>query len=439
MEVTFSPSLKQDQMIEYFDDEITTEILWGGGAGGGKTYGICSLILMKCLQHPGIRVGLARNELTTLKKTTVVSLLKVANDWGITDLFNYNSTSGIIKFLRYENDSEIVLTGLAYKPSDPLYTTLGGLELTFGVIDEVTEVDEKGYDIFSTRLARWRNDEFGLKGICLMTCNPSKNWVWRKYYKPWLEGTLEPHQIFIPALVTDNPYISPKYIEQLKKGSLQDRERLLNGNWDYDDDPNALLDYDQIMNVWYGVPTDEELEKEKRYITCDIAFTSDKMVILIWQGMTVVEMIINPEGKLEELIVELAKKWNIPHYNIAYDVDGVGQFMKKRITTAKPINNGGVPFNKENYKNLKVQLFYKLAEKIKDNSVKIKSKKYVEEIAEELAVIKQKPSEKIGKLDIIDKGEMKKILGRSPDYADAMAYRMYFEFKNVPTRTFKIM
>lgn len=168
LEINFEPTKKQDLMFELFDDSTTREVLFGGSAGSSKSYGLCALIILKALEYPGIRIGLARNELTTLKKTTMVSFFEVTSNWGlITDEhFSYNSTGGIIKFY---NGSEIILMELSYKPSDPNYTRLGGHLLTFGVIDEVGEVDERGYSIFKTRLNRWKNKELGVKGICIST------------------------------------------------------------------------------------------------------------------------------------------------------------------------------------------------------------------------------------------------------------------------------
>jgi phage terminase large subunit len=59
-------------------------------------------------------------------------------------------------------------------------------------------------------------------------------------------------------------------------------------------------------------------------------------------------------------------------------------------------------------------------------------------IEEELGAIRHKPTDKVGKLEIIDKGEVKRLIGRSPDFSDAMAYRMYFEYKTTGVKTFRI-
>ena len=436
MIINFEPTRKQDEIFDCFDDELTTEILYGGSAGGGKSFGICALIILKCLQYPGIRIGLARNELTTLKKTTVVSFFEVADLWGVTSLFQYNSTSGVIKF---NNGSEVILIELSYKPSDPLFNRLGGQLLTFGVIDEVTEIDEKGFNIFQTRLGRWKNDDLGIKPICIMTCNPSKNWVYKKYYRPYADNELKPYQVFIPALVTDNPFISDGYIENLRKLPFNERERMLNGNWDYEDNPNDLMTYSDILNIWDNVGPILEDNRSKRYITADIAFTSDKMVIMVWDNLTIIDILVNPEGIVENVILDLANKYGVPNQNIAYDSDGVGQFLKKRITNGKPIVNNAKALNKENYKNLKTQLYFKLAECVNNYTLKINGfNKYQNEIMEELSVVRYKPTQTVSKLEIIDKGEIKRLIGRSPDFSDAMAYRMYFEYKVTGVRTFTI-
>jgi hypothetical protein len=46
---------------------------------------------------------------------------------------------------------------------------------------------------------------------------------------------------------------------------------------------------------------------------------------------------------------------------------------------------------------------------------------------EELEQVRAKDMDKDNKLQIIPKDTIKAILGRSPDYADALAMRMYYE------------
>ena len=50
MEINFYPNKKQFEAIKFLNDDTTTEILYGGGASGGKTFLGCAWIIMSCLQ-----------------------------------------------------------------------------------------------------------------------------------------------------------------------------------------------------------------------------------------------------------------------------------------------------------------------------------------------------------------------------------------------------
>jgi len=437
MEINFTPTLKQDLIFEYFEDEYTTEVLYGGAAAGGKSYAACAFMIIECLKNSGIRIGLARNELTTLKKTTVVSLFEVINDWGlkIEEHYRYNSTTGEITFT---NGSKIVLLELRYLPSDPNYTRLGGQLLTFGVIDEAGEVEEKGKQIFQSRLGRWMNGELSVKPFLLMTCNPSKNFLYRDFFLPSQDNTLPEHKKFITALVMDNPFITDVYVNNLHKTlSNSDKERLINGNWDYDDDPNCLMDYETILRIFTDKKPD--IEKPKYYISADIAFTSDNAVIMVWEDLTLIEIIVNPEGKIEDIIKDKAKEYKVFPQNISYDSDGVGKYLMNYLKSAKPIVNNAKALKDENYENLKTQLYFKLAEVINKGELKVLKTQYMDKIVEELQQVKHRPSDRVGKIGMVQKGDVKRMLGRSPDFSDAMAYRMVFEIKVGATKTFKFL
>lgn len=424
--INFTPTPKQHLVCELFDDKTTTEIVYGGAAASGKSYLICALMTMKALTNNGIRIGLARNQISTLKKTTLTSLFEVFSDWGIQKglHYNYNSNSGIIQFF---NGSEIVLIELSYMPSDAQYTRLGGLLLTFAVVDELAEVEEKGFNILKTRVGRWKNTETNIKPIIIGTCNPLKNWLYYKYYIPYVNETLKPYQRFIAALPQDNPFISQAYIDNLfNASSIQDRQRLLYGNWNYEHLPDALLSPEEIDNIWDDATTDKDAHT---YISADIAIKGDKCVVMVWKGYTLIDTIINPPD-VEFCIKEQMTIHNVPQYRISIDSDGIGNLLQAKFKNAKFIHNGAKTFKNENYKNLKVQLYVKLCQLIKENKIKILSSNYKEDIKDELGQIQYKTNEnEIGKVDLVSKAEIKKVLGRSCDFSDCMAYRMFFEYR----------
>ncbi len=52
-----------------------------------------------------------------------------------------------------------------------------------------------------------------------------------------------------------------------------------------------------------------------------------------------------------------------------------------------------------------------------------------ETIVEEMEQIKGRDVEKDGKLKIVDKDEIKQNIGRSPDFADCLSMRLFFELQ----------
>jgi phage terminase large subunit len=433
MEINFRPTVKQKYIFDLFNDDHTTEIVWGGSVGGGKTYAIAALMIMKCLQHPTIRFGLARNNLTVLKQNTLTSVFEVLTDWGLQpdEHYTYNQTTGRMKFF---NGSEIVLVELQYLPSDPTYARLGGLLLTSAVIDEAHEVDVKGKEILITRVGRWKNEELGVKPITVMTCNPSKaSFLYRDYYVPYTEGTLKPYQAFVPVLTSDNTYLPEAYIENLEKTlSLHERERLLLGRWDGNDDPNVLIK-DEILQLAYDLSIELSTDN-KMAMSIDVAFKADKCVFFIWKGLTVIDIVTYNKDTDETLVAkikELAAKHSIPTNMIAFDADGVGLYLKQHFPSAREVHNGGKTIKTHSYSNLKTELYFKLADLMEKGMVKIATDKYRKELEEEIAVVKHKPRESMEKtIELISKAEMKRSLGRSPDYADCFAYGVLFQISN---------
>jgi PBSX family phage terminase large subunit len=429
MDISFSPTIKQDEVFQLFENEYTTEILFGGGVGAAKTYLMGSLITIKCLQYEGIRVGLCRNELTTLKKTTVVTLIsEVFPNFGLNkdEHYTYNPIEGKITFF---NGSEIIFQELRHVPSDPDYTRLGGLLLTFAVIDEAGETSNRGKEILQSRIGRWRNESHNIKPLLIMTCNPSRNFLYDDFYVADKEGTLPEWRSFVNATANDNPHLPEAYIQNLKRTlSPGEVSRLLLGNWDSQDDPDGIVSSEDIKEMY-----DHSISKNNnttRYISADIAFKQDGCILFVWEGNDVIDII--KVGKTEvvlDKIKETAAMYDVQTRYIAYDSDGVGQFIKQYLRSAKAITNNGKALKNENYINLKSQLYYKLGELIRDGKIKMKTNKFKKELDSELLCIKRKVrSTSESKMEINSKADQKKIIGHSPDFADAMMFKMIYEY-----------
>ena len=431
MEINFIPTPKQHKAWEYLHDKETSEILFGGSAGGGKSYFGAAFLLYSCLRYPGTRWLMGRAVLKTLKETTLNTFFTVCADWGVKkgEAYKFNAQSNVIEFL---NGSQILLKDLYQYPADPFFDSLGSLEISGAFIDEVNQCTEKAKNVVASRI-RFKLDEYNLRPKVLMSCNPSKNWVY-DFYKSWRDDTLPTHKKFVQAKLADNPHISEFYEEQLRKLDPVSRERLLHGNWEYDEGKDRLFDYEAILSVFTN--SSVKNEGEEYYLSCDVALLgSDKLVICVWKGLVVEEIVTKDKtsaDNVEALIRNLAEKYNINKRNIVIDSDGVGQYLSHYMKGVQPFINNAKALNKENYQNLKTQCFYKLAEQvnvgnifIKENDIDLRNK-----IIEELEVIRRKNVDMDGKLAILSKKEMKVILGHSPDYADALMMRMRYLFKN---------
>lgn len=126
--------------------------------------------------------------------------------------YKNNSQKNTVTF---NNGSIVYFIDLDYKPSDPLFTKLGGLEITGAFVDESNEVSMKALEILSTRIGRKKNKQYGILGKMLQAFNPDKGHVYTNFYEPFVKGTLPDHVKFVPALAIDNPYLDRNYIKNL--------------------------------------------------------------------------------------------------------------------------------------------------------------------------------------------------------------------------------
>ncbi len=424
---------KQTRALEALEDSKTTELFFGGGAGSGKSALGCYWLMKCCLKYPGSRWLMGRSELKNLKQTTLVTFFDIARQQGLRAGIHYrlNHQDSTITF---PNDSKIILADLYAYPSDPEFDSLGSLEITGAFLDEAPQATEKAKNILKSRI-RFRLDEYGLIPKLLMCGNPAKNWVYYEFYKPWRQGVLKQDRQFIRALATDNPHISPFYIESLKGLDRNSRERLLYGNFEYSDDPTALIEYDAILNAF----DNDGLPEGEKYITCDVArFGQDSTVIGLWNGWRV--KLTQYRGKslmqTADIIYHLQQVHQIPLQNIIVDETGLGGGVvdklrcKGFISNARPLLNP-VTHKEENYNNLKSQCYFRLAERINAGGlyiepVDIQTKDF---IIQELEQVREHNQDKDGKRQIMPKDKVKEVIGRSPDYSDTLMMREWFELR----------
>lgn len=420
---------KQKQCARYWIDKETIDIVYGGAKGGGKSYLGCSLIFSDALVYPDTRYFIARKKLNDLRKYTISSIYEVLHNWGLSS--NYYKYDGQDNYFKLYNGSKVFLLEAKYLPGDdPLFKRFGSMQMTRGWIEEAGEFEEAAKTNLQISIGRWKNDEYGLSPKLLQTCNPSKNYLYREYYKKDKDGELEQWKKFIKAFPQDNKMLPKGYVENLYRIlTTNEIERLINGNWEYDDDPSRMIEYENILNMF----TNDFVDGGNKYITADIArLGKDKTVIGYWNGYRCEDIITLKKSEVTETankIHEIANKYKIPRNSIIVDEDGVGGGVKDILQCKGFINNSS-PRGKSNFDNLKSQCSFWMANKINNNKVYVNINGEIKDIIiEECEIVKKKNIDKDGKQAIIAKDEMKKHIGRSPDYWDMIMMRAYFDVR----------
>lgn len=253
-----------------------TEILFGGAAGGGKSFFMRFFAIWCAIYCPGIQIYLFRRTYPDLQKNHMegpTSLPVVLAPLMGDKLVTINYGKGIISFA---NGSRIFLCHCQYEKD---VTSYQGAEIHLLLIDELTHFTEKMYRFLRgrCRLGSWQPPKqlAGAFPRILNGSNPGgvgHNWVkemfvtpvpWFKIWKtPKGEGGML--RQFIPAKLDDNPTMEkndPEYRERLQGlGDPMLVKAMLDGNWDIvaggalDDVWNAsrqMIEPFRVPHDWY--------------------------------------------------------------------------------------------------------------------------------------------------------------------------------------------
>lgn len=445
------PFYKQHLAYKLLWDDVTSFLLYGGGAEGGKSWLGAEWLMTNCYRYPGTKWFMGRNELKRLKSSAFATFRKVcvfhgipADDWKLNGQDNYiefkNPSSG-----KFDGEgSRIDLLDLKYLPSDPMFERFGSTEYTGGWIEEAGEVHFLAFDVLKARVGRWRNEEYGLNPAkILLTCNPKQNWLYRIFYKPWKNSTLPVAYAFIQSLYNDNPHTAEeagKRLDMITDPTM--RMRLKLGLWEYANADNSLLDYDSIIDLFTNTLEGQGnvINLPEKYFTADVArYGSDKITMGTWKGFNLHKIVWKQHRGIDQTASDVKEELRtdrIPYSHAVADDDGVGGGVVDIVRGIKGFvgNSSPIPVKgkKENYRNLRSQCGFMIAEKIMKHEISITAK--IDELTKEMIIedlqqLKKKETNDESVLQLIPKDEIKEALGRSPDFSDMIMMRMYFELK----------
>ncbi|MCP4650295.1 MAG: phage portal protein [PVC group bacterium] len=424
MIVNFNPSQKQYLGIKLLLDNITEFLAFGGGADGGKSWLGCFWLYYMCKVYPGTRWFIGRQELKRLKTSTLLTFFKMCNFYKIPQSeYNYVTDSHIQVGI-----SRIDLLDLKYLPSDPLYERFGSLEFTGGFIEEGGEIHFDAFDTLKSRIGRQLNTHYNILGKIFVTCNPKRNWLYEYFYKPVSNNILPTNYAFIQALVGDNPYREKGRIDKLKGiTNKAKRERLLLGNWNYEDEPDQLINYEWLDNAQSVLHL-----KGKHTGGSDIArYGDDKSIISIMDGNALINLFEYEGLSTDKMADKIQEKIN--EFTIDADlfgVDGVGlgagtvdALHRRDINIVDIVSGERAVEMADNgqyaFFNLRSQMWWMMREELRTGAIAIKI--HNDKLFEDLTAPKY---EIVGDrtIKVESKDSIKKRIGRSTDYGDAFVY-----------------
>lgn len=239
----------QNQQYKFHASPVD-ETLFGGAAGGGKTFAICADAIYNAVKYPRIHIAIFRRTHEELYRSIILPIMK---PWLPRSIARWNEnhhtftfTNGSVIHMCYCDDRE----GLQIHRYD-------GTLFSFIYWDELTQFPEYPYTYAGAKLLR--TNMLGLKPQMKAGSNPwdiGLSWVKKRFeigrhldaemFGVDVPGGGQITRVFIPSRVYDNQELlrnNPNYINQLK--SMPDeaqRNAYLNGDWN--------VQIGQFFNEW---------------------------------------------------------------------------------------------------------------------------------------------------------------------------------------------
>ena len=405
----------------FFSPEVRA-VLYGGARGGGKS-------TLGCLLCFVYAVNIIKDlKLKPQKHPPPIGFMGRAQSVNFTD----TTLETWKKFIPQEaytirsQEKEIVIL-------DTVKFTFGGLDRTedikkftsaeYGMIF-LDQAEECSRDAVADLRACLRQKINGkdLPYKELYTANPAQCWL--KY--EFVEGN-DPQKVYVQALPSDNPYLPPGYVDQIREAYKHRPDLLqayLYGSWDSLEAGNIVVREEWIRQAQF---VSNPYEKAPKIFSVDVArYGDDTTVIYFMEGTDIKDEKILTQKDTMTTAAEIAI-WAREKKPILIGVDtiGVGAGVADRLRqmgyNVIDINSSERSKYPEKFKNLRAEMWWTAGEMFSDQNIRLTWQD--EDLINELTAVTYEI--KNGLIQIEAKEDIKARLGHSPDKADAYIMGLY--------------
>lgn len=275
-----------------------------------------------------------------------------------------------------------------------------------------------------------------------------------RFWKPEMEVYGKPQDLFIKSVafieakLVDNIQLmrsDPTYLANLAGQSEEQRSRDLGGNWKYRSSGEDIIKMQDFENFYNNA---HQYGDNVRRAACDVAFEGgDRLVMWLVIGKHIQDVFscqLDAKGSVMTVSAKL-KEWNVLEENFVYDLNGVGQTFKGFFPNAVPFNNLAAVDEecKFMYGNLKSQAAYLFAQDIKNGEFSInpnllelrfsgkryENAKLRDILQRERKSIKADDSKKDKGFVLINKYQMIRMVGHSPDWLEGLYMIKIFDIR----------
>lgn len=387
-------------IIDGFDDPLRIACT---AISAGKSYALSLWIVLQCVKKPGIRgIVIAQN----YRSLTLVLIREIKNrcaEFGIS--FKHNKANNEIEF----TNGSILYAFSAENPD----AILGLTEISLLAMDEAAYDNE---EIYNNAKDRMRGGRYAPMTRLISSPNSTER------VQNWFSALCKKYQDkVVHATAFDNPFTSEEFKNELKErygeGTPMYRQQVL----------GEILDIDVASQIIFRnqFPECRKGDYEPRYFGYDasgLGNDTDQFVVIDRAGMVDTDSRqVASTFEKADIVMKMFDRYRVKFGN----ADATGGYSQGvlDLVQAKGYDLNGVNFASKAYDidkfpNSRTEMYIELAKTVKDGFWVDDDVK--EELLAQSVFINNK-----GQQQLVPKEDVKKILGHSPDKADAVALAVY--------------